>query len=96
MGGSIGNGLKSVFSNTNDEVTGTGQTVGELKNDGYSDKDVSTLGTSPGFGTSLARGLVSGALKGYGNDLQRRRPYQSNFYGGSGNSMSGGTGSTGF
>ena len=76
-GGSVLGGVGKIFNPNSDEVTGTGQTVGDLKKQGFTPQDIQTLGGGhPSLAVGLARGMLGGGL----NQLaqQQRNP----FYGG--------------
>src|SRR5690348_8790787 len=75
--GTMGASMGKVFNANSDDVQGTGQSVGDLKNIGYSNQDIQTMGGGqPSFGIGLARNLLRGGLQGTSQGLQRRpMPY---------------------
>lgn len=81
--GQVSGKLGGLFGNAGDQVNGTGQTVDDLKQIGYSPQDISSLGTKPSFGASLARGALRGGLQGYDNQQNPQRKQNiSPFFGG--------------
>jgi len=73
MGSAMGS-MGKVFNGNSDMVQGTGQSVGELKNLGYSQQDLQTMGGGqPSAGVGLARNLLRGGLQGTQQGLQQRQ-----------------------
>lgn len=59
------------------QVNGTGQTVGDLKNIGYNQGQISQLGTTP----NIWQNLVKGGATGLANGLQNYGSAQGNMGG---------------
>lgn len=78
MGRTLGKVGGDLFSTKNDEVKGTGLTVGDLKSKkggSYTDADIATMGGGkPSPGVGIGRGLLKGALSNMGSVAPPRGP----------------------